>query len=141
MRIILLMLAICLTISCKKDLDKKLTSKEWKIESTSVTPAITIGSKSSTNYLELMGSASCEATTTLYFSEEGVFSSSANGALCDLFYNPNSKPIIWTREENQIKISSQPNSPYILNGNKLTQTTTTASGGIVYTFVRVYKAK
>ncbi|RZL33779.1 MAG: hypothetical protein EOO96_11530 [Pedobacter sp.] len=139
---ILLILIICLSFSSKKDLDKKLSSKNWRIESITVTPAMTIGSKISTNYLDLSGPSSCEATTTLIFSADGIFTQSANGALCDLFQLPNSKPVTWTREGNQILISSAPQFPYTLSGNKLTQTkTSVASGGTVYTFEYVYSSK
>lgn len=142
MKKLLLLLAICLTLSCKKDLDKKLSSKNWRVESVTVSPAMTSGNKTSTDYLELMGPQSCAATTTLTFSDKGIFTSGSNGALCDLFYDPNSKPITWTREGEQITISSSPQSPFTLKGNKLTRTTTTTSaGGTVYTFEYVYKAQ
>lgn len=129
-------------LSCKKDLDKKLSEENWKIESIKVTPAMTIGSNTSTNYLELMGPASCEATAILSFSKEGVFTQGSNGALCDLFYSPNSKPITWSREGDQITISSSPQSPFTISGNRLTRTTnTTSAGGIVYRLEYVYKSK
>ena len=105
MKNLLLILAICLTLSCKKDLDRRLTTNNWNIESAKINPAMTIGTKSSTNYLELMGPASCAATTTLTFSEDGIFTSSANGALCDRFYDLKAAPATWSREGNQIIIS------------------------------------
>lgn len=141
MKNLLLILAICLTLSCKKDLDKKLTTNDWNVESAKINPAMTIGTKSSTNYLELMGPASCAATTTLTFSEDGIFTSSANGALCDRFYDPKAAPATWSREGNQIIISSMTGSPYTIKGNTLTHTTTFTSGGTTYTLVQVYKAK
>ncbi|WP_316806138.1 hypothetical protein [Pedobacter agri] len=88
-----------------------------------------------------MGAASCEATTTLTFSEDGIFNISANGALCDMFYDPNRKSVTWTRENDQIKVSSAPGAPYTLKGNKLIQITTFTSGGSTYTLVRIYGAK
>ena len=140
MKNLLLMLAVCLLFSCKKDADKTLTSKTWAIESVTVTPAMTVGSKTSTNYIELFGPSSCVANMKMSFSDNGTFSAGSNGALCDMFITNDVKT--WRRDGDQIFLSTSPSSPFTLQGKTLTQTTTTdVTGGIVYTFVYVYKAQ
>lgn len=141
MKKLLLMLVICTALSCKKDVDKTLTSTNWKIESTTVTPAMTIGTKTSSNYLELMGPSSCDATMTISFAKDGTFTAGSNGALCDIFVI-NKSVTTWRRDGDKIFLSSSPNSPLILKEGKLVQTVTTApQAGIVYTFVYIYKEK
>ena len=140
MKKLILILVICTALSCKKDADKTLTNANWMIESTTVTPAMTSGGKTSTNYLELMGPSSCDATWMLSFAKDGTFTAGANGALCDLLVDKSIRT--WKRDGDRIFVSTAPDSPFILKNGKLTQTkTTSAQGGIVYTFVYVYKAK
>jgi hypothetical protein len=142
MRNLLLMLTICALISCKKDVSKQLTSKNWRIESSTVTPAMTIGSKTSTDYLSLMGPGSCDATLELLFHPDGSFTQGSNGALCDLSYDPNNKTsITWSRNNERIILSTSPDAPFNLSGNYLTRKIKINSGGTVYTLVQVYKAK
>ena len=141
MKKLLLLFAICLTIiSCKKDIDKTLTSKTWAIESATITPAVTIGNKTSTNYIELMGQASCVANMMMTFSTDGTYTIGSNGALCDMAVSTDLKT--WTRNGDQIILSSDRNSPMVLNGKKLTQTISLpATSGTGYTIVYVYKAQ
>lgn len=139
MKKLLFILAVCTLFSCKKDVEKTLTSKKWTIESTSVSPAMTIGSKTSTDYIELMGPNSCAATMKLLFANDGTFTSGANGALCDMISKMQMNR--WTKNGNQIILSTSPDSPMSLKGGKLTQTVVMpAQNGVVYTFVHVYKA-
>jgi len=84
MKKFLLILLACTTLACKKDNDKTLTSKNWVIESASVTPAMTINNKTSNNYIGLMGQSSCVANMSISFSSDGTYSSGSNGALCDM---------------------------------------------------------
>ena len=136
------MLVICSLLSCKKDQDKILTSKNWFIQSVTVTPAITFGNKTSKNYLELMGPESCAANSVLSFSSNGIFSSSSAGALCDQFIDPNKPAITWRRDGDQIFLSTSSNAAYTLKGDILTQvTSSTQTGATIYTFVSVYKSK
>lgn len=140
MKNLLLMLITCLLFSCKKDNDKTLIDKNWVIESATVSPAMTVGNKTSTNYIELSGSASCIANMMISFSKDGTYSSGSNGALCDMISITDIKT--WRRDGDQIFLSTSPSSPIILNNNKLTQTSTSSPiGGVVYTFVYVYKAQ
>ncbi|MCZ4223928.1 hypothetical protein [Pedobacter rhodius] len=140
MKKILVILAFCTVLGCKKDADKTLTSKNWKIESATVTPALTIGNKTNTNYIELMGGGSCIANMMISFSANGTFTSGSNGALCDMIATTDIKT--WKRNGDQIILSGSENFPMILKDNKLTQTITTKPiGGIVYTYVYVYKAQ
>jgi hypothetical protein len=140
MKKLLLILTVCLAFSCKKDPDKTLTKKDWRIESVTVSPAMTIGQKTSTNYMELMGPSSCVSTSIISFSPDGTYTSGSNGALCDMISDTSIKT--WRRDGNQIFLSNAPQSPLILSGDKLTQTTSTPSQqGIIYTFVFVYKSK
>nr|WP_315420571.1 hypothetical protein [uncultured Pedobacter sp.] len=140
MKKLLLILTVCLAFGCKKDLDKTLTKKDWRIESITVSPAMTIGQKTSTNYMELMGPSSCVSNSMISFSSEGTYVWSSNGALCDLLSDTSIKT--WKRDGDQIFLSSAPQSPLILSGDKLTQTTSTPlQGGIIYTFVYVYKSR
>ncbi|RLJ77476.1 hypothetical protein [Pedobacter alluvionis] len=48
MKKLILILTVCLALGCKKDLDKTLTKKDWRIESVTVSPAMTISKKTST---------------------------------------------------------------------------------------------
>lgn len=140
MKKLILILTVCLALGCKKDLDKTLTKKDWLIESVTVSPAMTIGKKTSTNYIELMGPSSCVSNSMISFSKDGTYTAGSNGALCDL--KPDTSIKTWRRDGDQIFLSSAPQSPLILSGNKLTQTTSTPlQGGIIYTFVFVYKSK
>jgi len=137
MKKLILILTVCLAFGCKKDLDKTLTKKDWRIESVTVSPAMTIGKKSSTNY---MGPSSCVSNSMISFSKDGTYTSGSNGALCDL--KPDTSIKTWKRDGNQIFLSYAPQSPLILSGDKLTQTTSTPlQEGIIYTFVFVYKSK
>lgn len=141
MKNLLTVLLICTLFSCKKDADKTLVNKTWKIESSTVSPAMTIGTKTSSDYLALMGPSSCEATATLSFSENGIFSIAYNGALCDQYTDPDAKPVTWKRDGDKIILSSYADQPLVLNNNKLTATSSfSAAGGSTYTVVRVYKA-
>jgi hypothetical protein len=142
MKKLLLMLSICTLIACKKDKDEKLTNQNWRIESSTITPAITIGSRTSTDYMALMGPGSCEANWELSFAVNGTFSQGSNGALCDLFNDPNMQTsVTWKRNNDQIIISTSPDSPFLMSGNKLTRTTKIDAEGKVYALVQVYKAK
>ncbi|WP_316737922.1 hypothetical protein [Pedobacter aquatilis] len=140
MKKFLLILLACTALACKKDADKTLTSNTWAIESTNVSPAMTIGNKTSSNYIELMGPSSCDATWMLSFATDGTFTSGANGALCDLFVD--NKIRTWKKDGDQIFLSTDPSFPFTLKKDKLTQTKTISlQNGIVYTFNYVYKAK
>lgn len=140
MKKLLIILTLCIAFSCKKNTDKTLTNKNWKIESATVTPALTIGNKTSTNYIELMGGASCIANMLISFSVDGTYSAGSNGALCDMASTSNVKT--WKRNGDQVILSGSENFPMLLKDNKLTQTVTTNPiGGIIYTYVYVYKAQ
>jgi hypothetical protein len=140
MKKLILILTVCLALGCKKDLDKILTKKDWRIESVTVSPAMTIGKKTSTNYMELMGPSSCVSNSMISFSKDGTYTSGSNGALCDL--KPDTSITTWRRDGDQIFLSYAPQSPLILSEDKLTQTTSTPlQDGIIYTFVFVYKSK
>ena len=140
MRKLILILTVCLAFGCKKNLDKTLTKKNWRIESVTVSPAMTVGQKTSTNYMELMGTSSCASTSMISFSQDGTYTSGSNGALCDMRYDTSVKT--WKRDGDQIFLSTSPKSPLILKGDRLVQTTSNpGEGGIIYTFVFVYKSK
>ena len=141
MKKLLVVLLICSAMACKKDQDATLTKNDWLIESATVSPAMTSGGKTSTNYIELMGPSSCVATTTLSFSDNGTFSSGSNGALCDLM-STGARTVTWRRDGDQVFLSTAPDSPLTLKGKKLTQIVkVTEPGGSQYTFTYVYKAK
>ncbi|MDN3587692.1 hypothetical protein QWY86_13500 [Pedobacter aquatilis] len=140
MKKLLLLLFVCTAFACKKDADKTLTSNTWVIESISVSPAMTIGTKTSSNYIELMGQASCAATMMISFSNDGTYTMGSNGALCDMATVTGIRT--WERSGNQIILSATKKFPMTLSGKTLSQTVTTdATGGTVYTFNYVYKAK
>ncbi|TBO44971.1 hypothetical protein [Pedobacter kyonggii] len=140
MKKLILILTVCLAFGCKKDLDKTLTKKDWRIESVTVSPAMTIGQKTSTNYMELMGPSSCASTSMISFSKDGTYISGSTGALCDMKSDTSIKT--WRRDGDQIFLSYAPKSPMTLKGDRLTQSTSNpGEGGIIYTFVFVYKSK
>ncbi|MCX2573544.1 hypothetical protein [Pedobacter sandarakinus] len=130
---------LCTVLACKKGSDQKLADNNWQIQSSTITPALTTSGKTSTNYIELMGAESCIARMSILFNANGTYIMSSNGALCDMFDNFGIKT--WRRDGNKIFLSAFA-EPLMLDGKKLTQTTTfTAAGGTVYTLVSVYKAK
>ena len=140
MRKIIIVLFICVAAACKKDTDKTLTAKTWVIESATVSPAMTLGAKTTTNYIELMGPNSCVANMMINFSTDGTYSMSSNGALCDMYVSTDIKT--WRRDGEKVILSANGTSPMLLKGDKLTQTTTSnAPGGVIYTIVYVYKAQ
>lgn len=140
MKKFLLILLACTALACKKDSDKTLTSKTWVIESVNVNPAMTINNKTSNNYIELMGPNSCAANMSISFSKDGTYAIGSTGALCDMAVTADIKT--WERSGNQVILSVSKKFPMTLSGNKLSQTVTTdQSGGIIYTFNYVYKAK
>jgi len=140
MKKLILILTVCLAFGCKKDLDKTLTKKDWRIESVTVSPAMTVGKKTSTDYIELMGPGSCESNSMISFSKDGTYTSGSNGSLCDLLADNSIKT--WKRDGDQIFLSVMPESPMTLKGDRLIQTTSNpAVAGIIYTFVSVYKSR
>jgi hypothetical protein len=142
MKNLLFLLIITALVSCKKDADKTLINKNWVIASATITPARTVGNKTTTDLLELAGPGSCEANTILTFSKDGNFTSSSNGALCDLYVDPKAPAITWRRDGDQIFLSSAPSSPMLQSGEKLSHTTNNIQAdGTVYTILRIYKAK
>lgn len=136
MKKLLFMLLICTAVACTKD---TLISKKWVIESVTVTPAMTMGDKTSENYIELSGPESCVANLTLSFAEDSTYVAGANGALCDMMADASVKT--WKRDGDKIVLSASPAAPLSFDGKKLTQTTTTQQNGTTYTFVYIYKSK
>ena len=139
MKKLLSVLLICTAIACTKDAYKTLVSKKWVIESVTVQPAMTMGDKTSENYIALSGPESCVANLSLSFAKDSSYVAGANGALCDRMNDARVKT--WRREGNKIVLSASPSTPLFFDGKKLTQTTTTEQDGKTYTFVYVYKSK
>ncbi|NTE04994.1 hypothetical protein G6M26_50380 [Agrobacterium tumefaciens] len=140
MKKLLFVLVISTALSCSKNIQKVLTEKTWAIESVTVTPAITMGDKTSTNYIELSGPESCVANLTLTFSKEGTYVAGTNGALCDMRADNSVKT--WKVDGDKVILSASADAPLTLAGDKLTQTTTsTQADGKTSTFVYVYKPK
>jgi len=139
MKKLLFVLVICTAIACTKDTYKVLTSKKWIIEAVTVTPAMTVGGKTSNNYIELSGPESCVANLSLSFAKDSTYVPGANGALCDMMTDASIKT--WKIDGDKIILSGSPAAPLAFDGDKLTQTTTTEQDGKAYSFVYIYKSK
>ncbi|GGE59911.1 hypothetical protein EV200_103556 [Pedobacter psychrotolerans] len=139
MRKLLFVLLICTAVACTKDTYKTLISKKWVIESVTVTPAMTLGGKTDTNYIALSGPENCVANLSLSFAADSTYVAGANGALCDMMADASVKT--WKKDGNKIVLSASPSAPLSFDGKKLTQTTTTQQNGTTYTFLYTYKSK
>ena len=119
MKKVWLLLLICTSLACKKSGSNDITQYNWVISSATVSPAMTIDGKTSTNFLEIANASTCLTGLTYVFQTNGVFVTGSNGPLCDRVPDgPNQK---WTREGNIVKLSygGSDTRQAALNGNKL----------------------
>jgi hypothetical protein len=142
MKKLLLLLLVSFSFACKKKGDAILTKNYWILESATIKPAITIDGKTSTNYLMLSGSGSCIANNFTYsFMENGIYTVSSNGSLCDMVANSNSQK--WIQNGDQITIMNQYalNATFTLSGQYLVQKGTMQKDGVNHEISYIYKAK
>ena len=122
MKKLILFLAIVSAIACKKDsADEDVTKYNWVLNTATVSPAITINGKTSTDYKNILGEHSCYASNyTINFLENGLFTISSTGALCDMI--PNSDQFKWTRDGNELTLNyGNLSETFTLNGNTMAQ--------------------
>lgn len=144
MKKLLFVLAVISVVACKKDAEKILVENQWEISAITVNPALTVGNKTTTNYLEYVGPGSCDANNRLTFSDNGKFIQVFGGALCDREAIDPAKEnsVTWKKDGHQIIVSSMPDNPYVLQDNILTQTRTlTKIAGSTHTLMYVYHRK
>ncbi len=138
-----LILLICVAtglLSCKKDAADDITKYDWVIESATVTPAVTINGKTSTDMISLSGSGSCYTNLTLSFLENGIFIVGSNGALCDMVPNNNNQK--WAKDGDVIKLTTDYGTRQLtLKGNMIIETGTYSDNSGTHELVSIYKAK
>jgi hypothetical protein len=142
MKRLVLLLCICAFISCKKDAAKDITKYHWVLDKAVVTPAMTVGGKTTMDYKNINGPHSCLANDYTYiFLTTGIYQVSSNGALCDMAMNSSSQK--WTKEGDKITLKNGygSNIEATVEGNKMEQTSTFSKEGITYTVKYTYKAK
>jgi hypothetical protein len=140
MKILIGLFLLFTLLSCKKQPDNILTTKDWVLESATVNPAMTIGNKTSTDYKNLLGPGSCLSSNyTLKFNTNGTFNGHSNGALCDLLVP--SEPNKWSREGNMIRLlGSSFNEVATLADQSLTYTSVSTIDMVIYTTVYIFRS-
>ncbi|WP_379087262.1 hypothetical protein [Pedobacter sp. UC225_65] len=142
MKKLVLLFCICAFISCKKDAAKDITKYRWVLDKAVVSPAMTVGNRTTTDYKSINGPHSCLANNYTYvFLTTGTYQVSSNGALCDMVANSSSQK--WTKEGDKIILANGygSNREATVEGNKMEQTSTFSKEGITYTVKYTYKAK
>lgn len=142
MKKLLLLLLVSVSFACKKNGDALLTKNYWVLESATIKPAITIDGKTSTDYKKLSGSGSCLANDFTYdFMENGVYTVSSNGSLCDMVANSNAQK--WTQKGDQITITNQLalSGTFTLSGQYLVQKGMMQKDGVNHEISYIFKAK
>jgi len=144
MKAFLVLALVFLSLGCKKEnAADNITAYNWVLETAVINPAITIGSKTGTDYKNLQGEGSCLASNyTMIFLSTGIFQISSNGALCDMVAN--TKDQKWAKEKNKITLTGNNYlnyNPLIVDGNTMVQTNTFTQNNVNYTVVYTYKAK
>jgi len=142
MKRIIGLLLLFTVLSCKKQSEDTLTSSDWLLESATVSPAMTIGSKTSTDYKNLFGPGSCLASNyTLSFNNNGTYTSGSNGALCDLLVSTEASK--WSIDGNTINLSGSGGfkQTATLANKSLTYTSVSTNNDVTYTIVYIFKAK
>lgn len=137
MKKLIVFVAICLIMACKKDSPADdVTAYSWVLRAQVISPAITINGKTSTDYLSFQNPEGCTKNHTLSFYSNGVFARGSNGALCDMVANSDQQK--WTKEGNQLILNDK--TVLILNDNTLTGTSTLNYNGANYTITSTYTA-
>lgn len=126
---------------CKKDLSEDITQYHWVLKSQTVTPAITLNGKTSTDYLSLQNPQGCTRNNTLSFSENGVFYVSSNGALCDMLANNDSQKWIKTDQKLLLKYGDGYEVEHVVEKDKMINTSTMVIGDKSYSLVTIRKAE
>lgn len=142
MKKLILFLCICTFICCKKDAANHITKYRWVLDKAVVTPAMTVGGKTTTDYKNINGAGSCLASNYTYeFLANGIYQVSSNGALCDMVGNSDSQK--WTKEGAKITLTNGygRNSEATVEGDRMEQTSTFSKEGITYTVNYTFKAK
>ncbi|MGM9477680.1 hypothetical protein ACS5PU_14705 [Pedobacter sp. GSP4] len=107
MKKLLLMVTLCLALGCKKKNDAEntveITRYSWALQSATVSPALQVEGKAVTNFMTLAGPSAClNNNYTLNFLENGTFTITSNGPLCDMISYQNAK---WTKKGNEITLN------------------------------------
>ena len=128
-------------LGCKKDLSEDITQYHWKLKSQTVTPAMTLNGKTSTNYLSLQNSDGCTKDNKLSLNTDGVFSISSTGALCDMVANNSTQK--WVRTDNKLllKYGTSFEEEFEIEKDRMTSTSTIVIGDKSYLLVTVRKAE
>ncbi|MCZ4243351.1 lipocalin family protein [Pedobacter punctiformis] len=144
MKNFLLIALICLAFGCKKKdivTGNDITKYNWPLSSATVKPAMVANGMATTNYMTMPGNSTClNHNYTLSFYDDGFFSVSSNGPLCDMFA---SSKATWVINGNDIKLNNGMGNESVvkLNGNTITGIDTFEQNGVTYTVTYIYKAK
>lgn len=126
-------------LSCKKDPSENPSKYDWVLATATVTPALTVGNKTSTDYKSLSGEESCMKNFTLTLFENGSYAFSSNGALCDMLA-PDLTKQKWTRDgDNIILTNNNYTQTFTLVNSTLVESRSFTQNGSTYTLVYVYQ--
>lgn len=142
MKKLLLLICVCTALSCKKDSNDVLDNKSFTLQSATVSPGILINGKLETNYMAMAGSSAClNYDYTLTFKNDGTYTLSSRGPLCDMVANTNSQK--WTKKGDQVTLTHAALNTIVatLKGNKLSYTLSSPIGIVNYTVVYEFIAK
>lgn len=140
MKKLLLLVCICASFACKKDIEN-LADERFVLRKATISPAMMVNGKAETDAMTLNGGACLGHNYTLTFKGDGTYTISSNGPLCDMLANTSEQK--WTKDGNKVTLTH----PYIpaivatIDGNNLIYTTNSTNGGINYSIVYKFEAK
>jgi hypothetical protein len=140
MKKILLVICICASLACKKEI-KDLSGEVFVLKAATVSPAMTINGKTGTDYLAISGNPCLIYNYSIVFEKDGTFKTSSGGPLCDRM--PESGTQKWEKVGSQVTLT-YPNARQImakLADRQLTYTIKHVDAGVTYEVVYQFVAK
>ncbi len=140
MKKLILLILVCTSFSCKKDIEN-LADESFVLRKATISPAMVVNGKAETNAMTLSGGACLNYNYTLTFKGDGTYTISSNGPLCDMLANTSAQK--WTKEGNKVTLT-HPYIPVIvatIDGDNLVYTTNSSNGGVNYSIVYKFEAQ
>lgn len=131
----------CLSLlACKKEITN-LNGQAFLLKKATISPAMIINGKAETNAMTMYGGACLNYNYTITFKDDGTYTISSNGPLCDMLANTSAQK--WSREGNQITLTHPVIQTIVatIDGQKLTYSIKSNQGGITYTTEYRFEAK
>jgi hypothetical protein len=142
-KLILFISFAVMAFGCKKDKTEDLTAYRWVLSAQTVNPEMTIGNKTSKNYLSMQNPEGCTKNFTYRFSTNGTYSASSNGALCDMLANSDKQ--VWSKEGNVLTLALNgfvsSSKTLTITNNTLIEDAMFEQGGKTYQIKSIYKPK